>query len=225
MYVSSLNLLAQLSPVPVVLGSVFLNFFQLLLFLASLFLILLVLVQRGKGGGLTGALGGMGGQSAFGSKAGDAFTKITIITTLVWLTLCMVTISRFNPPPPAQITKEKTLMEKARLLDSSIGAPMTTPVDLGDLPGDESGAGAAVEDQANATESESTDSAIKESVTTDDNIAQRQTPENTPGSAIKETVDATSETDTPAIGEATTEVKDGAVEAVEEVIDEAGTPN
>ena len=53
---------------------------QVLLILVSLFLMMLILVQRGKGGGLTGALGGMGGQSAFGSKAGDAFTKITVIT-------------------------------------------------------------------------------------------------------------------------------------------------
>ena len=39
--------------------------------LVSLFLILVILVQRGRGGGLTGALGGMGGASAFGTKAGD----------------------------------------------------------------------------------------------------------------------------------------------------------
>ena len=74
-------------------------FMEVLLFISSVFLMLLVLVQRGKGGGLTGALGGMGGQSAFGSKAGDAFTKITVITAMVWITLCMVTIAAFNPPP------------------------------------------------------------------------------------------------------------------------------
>ena len=45
----------------------------------SVFLTLLILVQRGRGGGLTGALGGMGAQSAFGAKAGDLFTKITIV--------------------------------------------------------------------------------------------------------------------------------------------------
>ncbi|MEM6689915.1 MAG: preprotein translocase subunit SecG [Planctomycetota bacterium] len=50
----------------------------------SLFLILLILVQRGKGGGLTGALGGPGGQSAFGSKAGDTFTFITVVVAMVW---------------------------------------------------------------------------------------------------------------------------------------------
>jgi len=80
---------------------------QGLLFLSSLFLMLLVLVQRGKGGGLTGALGGQGGQSAFGSKAGDAFTKITIITSMVWIMLCMVTIAAYNPPPIAATADEK----------------------------------------------------------------------------------------------------------------------
>src|SRR6188768_1812117 len=53
----------------------------------SIFLILVILVQRGRGGGLAGALGGMGGQSAFGTKAGDVFTKITIVLAVVWVTL------------------------------------------------------------------------------------------------------------------------------------------
>ncbi|WP_442508061.1 preprotein translocase subunit SecG [Novipirellula sp. SH528] len=58
----------------------------------SLFLILLVLIQRGKGGGLTGALGGPGGQSAFGSKAGDTFTVITVIVATVWAFSCAFTM-------------------------------------------------------------------------------------------------------------------------------------
>ena len=62
---------------------------MVLLFLTALFLILLVLVQRGKGGGLAGAFGGMGGQSAFGTKAGDMFTKITVGVAAVWIVLCV----------------------------------------------------------------------------------------------------------------------------------------
>jgi protein translocase SecG subunit len=72
----------------------------LVLFLASLFLILLVLIQRGKGGGLTGALGGTGGSSAFGSKAGDTFTRVTIYTALVWILLIMVLIKSTQPIEP-----------------------------------------------------------------------------------------------------------------------------
>jgi preprotein translocase subunit SecG len=61
--------------------------------LTSLFLILLVLIQRGRGGGLTGALGGMGGQSAFGTKAGDIFTKITVGVAAFWIGLCILSIN------------------------------------------------------------------------------------------------------------------------------------
>ncbi|HEV3416116.1 MAG TPA: preprotein translocase subunit SecG [Pirellulales bacterium] len=67
-------------------------FLGLLLIAAELFLILIILVQRGKGGGLAGALGGMGGQSAFGAKAGDLFTKITLWTALVWILLCVASV-------------------------------------------------------------------------------------------------------------------------------------
>ena len=66
--------------------------FSFLLGAISLFLILLILVQRGRGGGLTGALGGMGGQSAFGTKAGDAFTRITIISAAVWLLTAILAV-------------------------------------------------------------------------------------------------------------------------------------
>jgi preprotein translocase subunit SecG len=63
---------------------------EILLWISSLFLIVLVLVQRGRGGGLTGALGGMGGQSAFGAKAGDVFTRITVIVASCWIVLCIL---------------------------------------------------------------------------------------------------------------------------------------
>ncbi len=66
-----------------------LNFILLLL---SIFLILLVLIQRGKGGGLVGALGGVGGSSPFGSRAGDAFTRVTIYAACIWLLLTMIQV-------------------------------------------------------------------------------------------------------------------------------------
>jgi preprotein translocase subunit SecG len=65
---------------------------NLVLIFVNLFMILLVLIQRGKGGGLSGALGGVGGSSPFGSRAGDLFTRITIYTALIWLFLIMVQV-------------------------------------------------------------------------------------------------------------------------------------
>ena len=66
--------------------------FMVLLFITATLLILLILVQKGKGGGLAGAFGGMGGQSAFGTKAGDLFTKITIGLAAFWIILCLVSV-------------------------------------------------------------------------------------------------------------------------------------
>ena len=67
-----------------------------LLVLASIFLICLILIQRGKGGGLAGAFGGVGGSSAFGTKAGDTFTKITVVTASIWMLIAMVLVVLTN---------------------------------------------------------------------------------------------------------------------------------
>ena len=66
-----------------------LSILKFLLPIVSIFLILLILVQRGRGGGLVGAFGGMGGQSAFGAKAGDLFTRVTVVTVCIWLAICI----------------------------------------------------------------------------------------------------------------------------------------
>lgn len=69
----------------VLLASVWHYVFGFVLFVMAVFLIGLILLQRGRGGGLTGALGGAGGQSAFGAKTGDVYTRVTIVAATVWL--------------------------------------------------------------------------------------------------------------------------------------------
>ena len=76
----------------------------ILLFVTAVFLIVLVLIQRGKGGGLAGALGGMGGQSAFGTKAGDLFTKITIGVAAFWIVLCIAAVIWFKSTRRSRLT-------------------------------------------------------------------------------------------------------------------------
>ena len=56
----------------------------------GLLLVLIVLIQRGKGGGLAGAFGGVGGSSPFGSRAADAFVKITLYLAAVWVLVIMI---------------------------------------------------------------------------------------------------------------------------------------
>src|SRR5512139_389596 len=71
-------------------------------------LMLLILLQRGKGVGLAGAFGGAGGGTAFGAKTGDMLTWATIVGTGVLLTLTVILNFVFvesgpglGSPPPA----------------------------------------------------------------------------------------------------------------------------
>jgi preprotein translocase subunit SecG len=145
--------------------SLALLFMQVLLLVSSVFLILLILVQRGKGGGLTGALGGMGGQSAFGSKAGDAFTKITVITAMIWIMLCMVTIAAFNPPPAPKKSANNdaelsATIETAEETSDSIDPSSDQAPSTDDAPSDgDSGEGDGVELDLGGPESSDSESA------------------------------------------------------------------
>jgi preprotein translocase subunit SecG len=112
--------------------------FMIPLMLLSIFLILVILVQRGRGGGLTGALGGMGGQSAFGTKAGDLFTRITIVVAAIWVLLSMASLKVLNqysmtgglsPSQRGQITPASKTGEGALLPSATKtdGAALRTP--------------------------------------------------------------------------------------------------
>lgn len=79
-------------------------FLMTLLMFAGLFLIGLILLQRGRGGGLAGAFGGMGGQSAFGTKAGDVFTRITIGVAAAWILLCAGSVVALHNSSGGRIT-------------------------------------------------------------------------------------------------------------------------
>ena len=72
--------------------SVLLGLFITLFIIISIFLILLVLIQKGRGGGLASAFGGGGGNTAFGSKTGDVLTWATSIVFGIFLILSMGTV-------------------------------------------------------------------------------------------------------------------------------------
>lgn len=110
---------------------------MVLMFLTATFLILLVLIQRGRGGGLAGAFGGLGGQSAFGTKAGDLFTRITIGVAAFWIILCATSVkllsdqdkSRLDVGPGETATVPPVAGGAPKAADSAPGAagPKTTP--------------------------------------------------------------------------------------------------
>jgi preprotein translocase subunit SecG len=69
----------------------------------GLFLMLIVLIQRGKGGGLAGAFGGAGGSSPFGSRAADQFVRITLWLAGVWVLVIMIHVKVVKYDAQAQI--------------------------------------------------------------------------------------------------------------------------
>ncbi|MCA9256474.1 MAG: preprotein translocase subunit SecG [Phycisphaerales bacterium] len=72
----------------------------ILIILISVLLIGLVLLQKNRGSGLSGAFGGVGGHSAFGTKTGDFLTWFTVSLAFLFLVLCVVGNFVFEPSRP-----------------------------------------------------------------------------------------------------------------------------
>ena len=87
------------------------DFFTVLQVLIGLFLIFIIMLQRGKGGGLVGALGGMGGASAFGPKADIQVLKLTIGLAVGWVVVACVGIffNRWYSPSPLGVIGRPTV--------------------------------------------------------------------------------------------------------------------
>ncbi|QDV30934.1 preprotein translocase subunit SecG [Planctopirus ephydatiae] len=99
-------------------------FMMTLLGFVSLLLMAIILLQRGRGGGLAGAFGGAGGQSALGVKAGDLFTRITIGMAAVWFALAAICVLLMSRP----LYKDGSRVER-KPSDSAITNPLVKPAD------------------------------------------------------------------------------------------------
>jgi preprotein translocase subunit SecG len=99
-----------------------LGFLNVVIVILTIFLVGIILIQRGKGGGLAGAFGGMGGSSAFGTRTGDVFTKVTVGVAIGWILLSMLMVvltnrrhkSAWNDSPAAVAKESETGSRKAK---------------------------------------------------------------------------------------------------------------
>lgn len=76
------------------------NVVAVLFVLCCLVLVLIILIQKGRGGGLSGAFGGGMASGILGSKTGDFLTWVTIVTAGVFLALAMVMGKFYKPQAP-----------------------------------------------------------------------------------------------------------------------------
>ena len=102
----------------------------------SLFFICIILIQRGKGGGLAGAFGGVGGSSAFGTKTGDVFTRITIGVAIAWIILAMLLVVITNRSTESAWGNDSSSSASKELPSSSTskGKSTSTRTKAGEVP-------------------------------------------------------------------------------------------
>lgn len=123
------------------------------------FLMLVILVQRGRGSGLAGAFGGAGGSSAFGAKTGDVLTWATVVIAFMFLTVTVVANFKFDESPkPLAVTLPADLAEIPLPADGGSGEvtqikipPVNTPTgDTTTAPAGEKAAAPAANNQGDA---------------------------------------------------------------------------
>jgi len=85
-------------------------------------LVLMVLIQKGRGGGLSSAFGGLG-NSLLGTKTGDFLTWVTICLVAVWLLLSVVAAKWFKP-------QASEYLQSQPIPSSPAAAPVQTEVPL-----------------------------------------------------------------------------------------------
>ncbi len=87
------------------------TFLTVLIIVVCLFIILIVLVQNPKGGGLSGGIGSAASNVIGVQSAGDVMEKTTWGSALVLLVLCVLTA--FVVPKEGAADKVKTITESA----------------------------------------------------------------------------------------------------------------
>ncbi len=111
------------------LASITVTIMAILFVLVCLFMILVILVQKPRGGGLVGAFGGQGAvQQAFGSKVGDLLTWFTVgcFTAFLSLAILLTWYTRMD----TQVYQTPTVTTPVEIpTPSPAAAPATTPPD------------------------------------------------------------------------------------------------
>jgi preprotein translocase subunit SecG len=100
------------------------TFLMICFLVVCVLLILSVLLQKGRGGGLGSAFGGGGGSSAFGTRTGDVFTWVTIILTGLFLALAILMALAVNKSvyiaPVAKVTVTPTEWPQEKISQKKI---------------------------------------------------------------------------------------------------------
>ena len=116
---------------PFLAVSFIMNVVAVLFVICCIALVLIILVQKGKGGGLSAAFGGSMAGGILGSKTGDFLTWVTIVLVGIFLSLAVIMAKYYKenlgsfgetaPTPPIQTTNQTPASLPATDMDSAIG--------------------------------------------------------------------------------------------------------
>ncbi len=81
--------------------------------ICSVTLVLIILIQKGRGGGLSAALGGAMTSGLLGSKTGDFLTWVTIVLVGIFLSLAVV-MAKFYKPTLSEFGSEQTIEQQSK---------------------------------------------------------------------------------------------------------------
>lgn len=101
---------------------------SIILIAVSILLIGIILLQKNRGSGLSGAFGGVGGHSAFGTKTGDVLTWVTVGMTAVFLLTAVLLNYGFTPSKPAMDARPSLPVAPAAPAPTGAPAPQSIPV-------------------------------------------------------------------------------------------------
>ena len=96
--------------------------------LSALCLIFIILIQKGKGGGLSGAFGGMAAGGLLGTKTGDFLTWMTIGLVALFLILSVVMGLYMRPLPSDELMAPPAQTAPAAPTEQPAAATETVPV-------------------------------------------------------------------------------------------------
>jgi preprotein translocase subunit SecG len=110
---------------PVLAVSIFMKFVAALWVLTCLVLILVILIQKGRGGGLSGAFGGGMAGGLLGSKTGDFLTWVTIGLVGVFLLLAVLIGKYYRPDVGVSAVEARTRQAESVPAQTTPAAPET----------------------------------------------------------------------------------------------------
>jgi preprotein translocase subunit SecG len=110
---------------PLLAVGILMKLVAVLFVMVSVVLILVVLIQKGRGGGLSGAFGGGTASGLLGSKTGDFLTWVTIGLVAVFLGLAVL-LAKFFRPSVSEYGTEAPAVTTSQPAEATTAQPTAT---------------------------------------------------------------------------------------------------